>query len=447
MLTSLLARHAAHGDRDVDRYAAWAGALDQFRAAWELGGRPAPAQLQDYLRAVPESQQPEAWQDLVAEHLRLAWQSATHTELESYLATIAHRWPELASATGVPVDLIEDELLVRYQRPHGDLPPAELYARRFAACRGLEAALARRFACGGRFVKLRRRSVGPFGAVWEAHDRLLRARVALKDPPAAPGTPPAALQRLVAEARLTAALDHPQIVRLQTIAAENGDAPVFMMRFIEGDSLGRHLQAIFRAAPEFASREKRRRQHDFLRAFVAITAGIAHAHERGVLHRDLKPGNVLVEHSGNPVIIDWGMAAPLADGNHASAELAGTPEYMAPEQIEGRADARTDVFGLGAILYEILCGRAPRAWTGAGRPADWRERVRTAPIPPPQHEHVAVAPPLAAICLKALAPDPAQRFASAAELGAEVQRWLDDNGPRRQSGGHLWRWLRSPRAK
>jgi serine/threonine protein kinase len=161
----------------------------------------------------------------------------------------------------------------------------------------------------------------------------------------------------------------------------------------------------------------------------------------------LKPGNILVGEFGETVILDWGMAkqtplvAPASAAGSRGGEVngeatqigfqktipsivVGTPQYMAPEQAEGIADARSDVFGLGAVLYEMLTNRPPRDWPDGAQPADWMRIVREACFPPPRRLNPQAPRSLEAICHRALARDAMERYQSADELSQEIGRHL-----------------------
>jgi serine/threonine-protein kinase len=213
------------------------------------------------------------------------------------------------------------------------------------------------------------------------------------------------------------------------------------MRFVRGRTLSE-------AAGAYHARRQRGEAtplelRELLGAFVGVCNAVAYAHSRGVLHRDLKPRNVVLGDFGEVIVLDWGLArlmdqpegedaAPLevpADSEVQATmqgQVLGTPAYMAPEQAEGRLDLlgpATDVYGLGAILYEILAGLPP--FTGPETTQLLRKVIHEPPIPP--RHHVAGTPPaLQAVCLKALSKKPAERYGSASELASEIRHHLAD---------------------
>jgi hypothetical protein len=176
-----------------------------------------------------------------------------------------------------------------------------------------------------------------------------------------------------------------------------------------------------------------------LSAFLGVANAVAYAHSRGVLHRDLKGNNVVLGDYGQVIVLDWGLAkvlsgegenlaavSPRATDQTVSGQVLGTPAFMAPEQAAGRTDQigpRTDVYGLGAMLYEILTARPPHSGSSV---EELLERVRTTSPQRPTAINPAVPRPLEAVCLRAMAFEPENRYASASELADEVQRWLAD---------------------
>jgi tetratricopeptide (TPR) repeat protein/aminoglycoside phosphotransferase (APT) family kinase protein len=296
-----------------------------------------------------------------------------------------------------------------------------------------------------RYTLSRLHATGGIGRVWLARDASLGRDVALKELRPERAGQPALWGRFLREAQVTGQLEYPGIVPVYELGRRPEDqAPYYTMRFVRGRTL---------AEAAHAYHERRRaglagplELRELLMAFVAVCQAVAYAHSRGVLHRDLKPQNVLLGDYGEVVVLDWGLAKvtgpagadPAADhapvgvaddgaaGETVQGQVLGTPAYMAPEQAEGRLerlDARTDVYGLGAVLYEVLCGRPP--FGGGGTTAVLRRVVHEAP-PPPRAAVPAVPRALEAVCLKALAKRPAERYPAALDLAGDVKRWLAD---------------------
>jgi serine/threonine-protein kinase len=306
----------------------------------------------------------------------------------------------------------------------------------------------------GRYQLTRLHATGGIGQVWLARDSDLGREVALKELRPERQDHPAAQTRFLAEACITGQLEHPGIVPVHELVRPADGPPFYTMRMVRGRTLSEAVRDYHekqrggRAGPRELRRmlgvlELRR----LLGAFVAVCNAVAYAHSRGVLHRDLKPANVALGDYGEVVVLDWGLARLVSDTSPPATEDAtsllpvslegdshqatvqgqvlGTPPYMAPEQAEGRLDLlspATDVYGLGAVLYEILTGGPP--FTG---PSDEVVR-RVAREEPPRPRQCVPATPAAleAVCLKALAKKPAERYPSATELAREVERWLAD---------------------
>src|SRR5262245_15713254 len=250
------------------------------------------------------------------------------------------------------------------------------------------------------------------GTVYRARDRELRRAVALKVS-SLPAGGADAQERLMREARVLARLEHPGLVPVHDVGMLPDGRRFYAMKRVRG----RRLDAHFAAEPSIPAR---------LRAFERICETVAFAHAHGVIHRDLKPENVMVGPFGEVLVLDWGVArlrgdaeapappaaVPSSPGRTAHGTVLGTPGYMAPEQARGeveRTDERTDVYALGAILYGLLTDAAPPAAGPAERP---------------RRRNPGVPRPLDSICAKALAPDPAERYASVQALSADVSAFL-----------------------
>jgi serine/threonine-protein kinase len=291
-----------------------------------------------------------------------------------------------------------------------------------------------------RYTRTRLHAEGGIGQVWLAHDAGLGRQVALKELRPERAGSSAALARFLDEARVTGQLEHPGIVPVYELDRSAGD-PFYTMRFVHGRTLAEavaryHDRRRTGAAGPLELRE-------LLTAFVAVCNAVAYAHSRGVVHRDLKPQNVVLGDFGEAILLDWGLAkvvdrpadpdAPpvLSDpatphDQTAQGSVVGTPAYMAPEQASGRIDQIgpvTDVHGLGAILYEILTGRPP--FRGGDTQDVLRQVVREPPTAP-RGLAPHTPPPLEAVCLKALAKKPADRYPSARALAEDLRHHLAD---------------------
>jgi serine/threonine protein kinase len=278
---------------------------------------------------------------------------------------------------------------------------------------------------------------GGMGAVFLVEDADLDRSVALKVL-SLPDPDGGLSARLFDEARLLARLDHPNLVPVHDVGRLPDGRVYYVMKAVEGATLD-----VFAASARPAVR---------LRLFRKICTAVAFAHAKGVLHRDLKPENVLVDAFGEPFVMDWGLAKRLGDvfrtpvsgtpstprtgsettgppSRHATAHgtVMGTPAYMAPEQAAGIVDLdeRADVYALGGILFFLLTGRPPV--DGADRGA----------APTPRAIAPAVPRPLDSICRKALSREPGDRYATAAEMADDVDRFLDGL----PVGAHRETWL------
>ena len=268
----------------------------------------------------------------------------------------------------------------------------------------------------GRYRILGRLGAGGMGVVFLAEDTELQRRVALKVPHlhTHKSDPAKAVQRFLREARAAAAIRHPHVCPLHDIGQQDG-CPYVVMPFIEGASLAEKLQGGQRIDD---SREAARVGAEIAEALAAV-----HAH--GIIHRDLKPGNILLDRQGNALLTDFGLARPTEDQEHITAEggWVGTPAYMAPEQVSGaaaRVGPRTDIFGLGMVLYHMVTGRLPFD----GPALAILTRLATEPMPPPSRFRPDLDPRLEAIILRAITRDPDQRFGSAEEMARALRDWL-----------------------
>jgi serine/threonine-protein kinase len=294
---------------------------------------------------------------------------------------------------------------------------------------------------GQRFRVLRPHARGGLGAVFVALDTELHREVALKQILDHHADDPASRQRFLVEAEITGGLEHPGIVPVYGLGTYSDGRPYYAMRFIRGDSLKEAI-ARFHAGGS-GSRDLQLRR--LLRRFLDVCNAIEYAHSRGVLHRDIKPGNVIVGRHGETLVVDWGLAKPLGkvEPGHDSDERTlmpasasgsaetlpgsalGTPAYMSPEQAAGDLDrlgSRSDVYSLGATLYCLLTGRAPFD----DEAGDVLRKVQRGDFPPPRQLDPSIDQALEAVCLKAMAFKPEDRYASCRALAEDVERWMAD---------------------
>jgi serine/threonine-protein kinase len=294
-----------------------------------------------------------------------------------------------------------------------------------------------------RYCRLRLHAVGGIGRVWLAHDGGLGRDVALKELRPERAEQATLRARFLQEAQITGQIEHPGIIPVYELARGGEDGqPFYTMRFVKGRTLSEAARAYHERRS--AGRADALELPGLLNAFVTVCNAVAYAHSRGVIHRDLKGQNVLLGDFGEVVVLDWGLAkvvgrpeaeagapsvvldaAGADSGYTVQGQALGTPAYMAPEQAAGQLaqiDRRTDVYGLGAILYEILTGVPP--FSGASTEEVLR-KVREEEPAPPRERWPEVPPALEALCLRALAKRSEDRPGAAVELAQEVQGWQE----------------------
>jgi serine/threonine-protein kinase len=324
---------------------------------------------------------------------------------------------------------------------------------------------------GQRFRVLRPYAQGGLGAVFVALDTELHREVALKQMHDRHADDRVSRQRFLLEAEVTGGLEHPGIVPVYGLGTYDDGRPYYVMRFIRGDSLkvaierfhhGEHVSPpsslagrVQETSQPLAAQDRRRSDgraaapsrdlalRMLLRRFIDVCNALEYAHSRGVLHRDVKPANIIVGKHGETLLVDWGLAkatgksdpsagertlAPSASGGTTETlpgSALGTPAYMSPEQAEGNLEAlgpRSDVYGLGATLFCLLTGRPPFE----GELADVLRAVQNGEFPAPRKLDPSIDRPLEAICKRAMAHSPQDRYASPKALAEDLERWMAD---------------------
>jgi serine/threonine-protein kinase len=286
---------------------------------------------------------------------------------------------------------------------------------------------------------------GGLGEVFTAHDEEVHREVALKRIRKEFADDPECRRRFLVEAEVTGQLEHPGIVPVYGLGTSGDGRPFYAMRFIRGETLQEAIRRFHEpASPAPAPGERSLAFRQLLGRFVAICNTVGYAHSRGILHRDLKPVNVMLGPYGETLVLDWGLAKPFvrADEHRSGGEKTlvprsgsdasstqgtiGTPAYMSPEQAKGAWDIvgpASDIYSLGAILYALLTGQAPFQGRSTQEVLDRAQRGQFAPLRQLKHD---VPRPLEAIWLKAMAFRPQDRYPTALALAADVEQWLAD---------------------
>jgi serine/threonine protein kinase/Flp pilus assembly protein TadD len=365
---------------------------------------------------------------LVGEHLK-----AHHDDAQQSLAA-------LSSGSGLPHWLrqISDDDLHASLDVVGSARPSESEAT-------VDQAPPRQTA-EARYRIVRFHAKGGLGEVYVAEDTELHREVALKEIQPAFADHDHNRARFLLEAEITGGLEHPGIVPVYGLGSYADGRPYYAMRFIKGDNLKQAIEVFHQA--EGPGRDPGERQlalRQLLGRFVDVCQAVAYAHSRGILHRDLKPGNVMLGKYGETLVVDWGLAKtvgrsdsalpsdeatlrPSLGSGAAPTQLGsalGTPAYMSPEQAAGRWDLlgpASDIYSLGATLYVLLTGQTP--FTG-GREAILTQ-VQRGTLVSPRRLKASVPAALEAVCLKAMALRPEARYATALALAADLEHWLAD---------------------
>ena len=263
----------------------------------------------------------------------------------------------------------------------------------------------------GRFHLLRVVGRGGFGEVWQAYDPILEKHVAVKVPRSRHPDNSPLRAAFIPEARKAASLRHPAIVQVYDVG-QGEDGWYIVSEFVDGESLRERLKA-------------GRLPFDRVARIIATVATALHvAHLAGLIHRDVKPANVLLDRTGNAYLTDFGLAVSEEEQLAERSKVSGTLAYMSPEQISGDThlmDGRADIYALGAVLYELLTGRP---LFRAGNLEEYRELILRREPRPPRSIDDTIPEGLERVCLKCLAKEVRQRYATAQDLANDLNAWL-----------------------
>ena len=276
---------------------------------------------------------------------------------------------------------------------------------------------------------------GGMGVIYRARQRHSRRIVALKRILSYHADSQDTLMRFRREAQAAANLDHPNILPIYEVGESHEGLPFFSMKFAGGGSL-------LEAAAKVRSKPRRA-----VALIAKVARAVQYAHEQGILHRDLKPGNILLDGRGEPLVSDFGLAKWLEPTGHLThtPTVFGTPGYIAPEQVNGSAGKLTpvaDVYSLGAVLFDLLTGQPPFTGEHALKTI---QQATEKPAPKLRTLAPALDRDLETICAKCLERDPHARYRSAGEFADDLERWLHGNSIVARPVSppvHLWRWMR-----
>lgn len=386
---------------------------DDFEARWSTGKKP---RLEEFVESLPEAIRADGLRALLAVEWELLVREGRTPVVDEYQTRFPEHRSLIAEAFASVRRIGDKDTSVSggagatgsFQEQPGTLPASRMSEPPPASI--------------GRFKILSILGEGGFGTVYKARDPQLDREVAIKVPKVAVLGSDFDAERFLREAKTAARLRHPNICPVYEVGMEN-ERLFIVMAFVEGQTLADHLKARKSPMPP----------RQIAKLVQRLALALQAAHDKGIVHRDLKPSNVLIDRERSDVIItDFGLARRPAQPGAVETQsgiIMGTPAYMAPEQARGEVRAigpRTDVYSLGVILYELLSGRRPFG----GTVGEVIGQVIHVEPEPPSKVRPDADPRLEAICLKAMAKDPAARYGSMRELADALVEYVRGGAPK-----------------
>ncbi len=371
---------------------------DAFEQAWRAGSCP---RIEKHLEQVEENLRAALLEELIAQEVDLRRAAGDEVTFQEYLDRFPTQRKAVERGYALASEHTSELQVTLASGPPGDASEAYVAGARVSYF--------------GDYELLNEVARGGMGIVYKARQVSLNRIVALKMILAGQLAGEEDVRRFRAEAEAAANLDHPGIVPIHEIGEYNGQH-YFSMGYVDGESLAQRIRE--RPLPPREAAEIVRK----------VAQAIAYAHEQGVIHRDLKPGNVLIDKLGEPKVTDFGLAKRIEGGGDltATGQILGTPSYMPPEQASGKHDQLTqlaDVYSLGAMLYALVTGRPPFQ---ADNALDTLLQVLEEPPVSPRQLNSTVPHDLETICMKCLEKEPHRRYQSAWELADDADRFLNN---------------------
>lgn len=391
---------------------------DEFERNWLNGQRP---RIEDVLAQVPADSQAVAFRELLAIELDVRRQKGEEVNADEY----RQRFPDRTA--------VVDEVVAMLARDLAETAPLSSTSDTTPSSATTST----------RYEQLRFFRRGGLGALYRAVDESLHRETVVKFMNEQCEKDPSLVAQFKVEAEVTGRLDHPGIVPVYGIGQDWQGRPFYVMRLINGRELKQAIADYHLGdALKHSGGHRRQMLFDLLEHLVSACNTVAYAHHVGVVHCDIKPANIMIGKYGETFVLDWGLATNFersstyfspneptmrphsATGSSTSGQRGGTYGYSSPEQVltDGPLGPTSDVYSLGATLYEIITGQSPFN----GRDPNVRELIRSGEFPAPHKLQRAVCPQLEAICLKAMALAPQSRYATAKLLADDLNNWMRD---------------------